>query len=76
MKSDKTKVEELAEKMFANRQQKQIEYARMIYRNQCYMLTNDAYLNGFADEKDQQHAKWTINLLETLFGKGSFKYLK
>lgn len=40
------------------------------------MLTNDAYLNGFADKKDQQHAKWTINLLETLFGKEAFKYIK
>lgn len=69
-----TKAEQFAEELFKHRQAKQIEIARTVYRNQEYLLTNNAFLNGFADKKDQQHARWTINLLETLFGKETFKF--
>lgn len=67
------KAEELAEVMFNKRNEKQIRYAQHIYREQKYLTTRDAMLNGFADEKDQRHALWTMQLLETLFGKEQFK---
>lgn len=70
----KTQAEQFAEELFKHRQKKQIEIARQVYRNQEYLLTRNAFLNGFADEKDQQHARWTINLLEQLFGKETFKF--
>lgn len=66
------KAEELADKYFNERNEKQIRYAQQVYREQKYMTTRDALLNGFADEKDQEHAKWTMQLLETLFGKEQF----
>lgn len=70
-----TQAEQFAEELFKHRQKKQIELARNTYRNQQYLLSNDAFQYGFADRKDQQHARWTMNLLEQLFGKETFRDL-
>lgn len=70
-----TQTEKIAEELFKQRQQKQIEIARNVYFNQQYLTSENAYQNGFADRKDQQHARWTMQLLEQLFGKETFKGL-
>lgn len=50
-----TQAEQFAEELFKHRQKKQIELARNTYRNQQYLLSNDAFQYGIADSKDQQH---------------------
>lgn len=68
-----TRSEELAELMFRERNEKQIQYARERYEGYAFLLSNAAYEIGLTSKEDYPMIKRFMTDLEMLFGKEAFK---